>query len=126
LIFYNFRQRAGLSVDYAMPGIMATISALLGKSTVQSLNKKLGCCYYTLLAAQPSTGKSQAQELSQAAVQMIEQHFNVSPKHSFQCNAATVESFCRILSRHPSLICSFFYFSGLSFTIINTYLLNRR
>ena len=75
-------KRNGLTVDYAMPGIMATISALAGKSTVQSLNKRLGCCFYTLLAAQPSTGKSSAQELSQLAVTMLEKHFNVNPTNN--------------------------------------------
>ena len=102
------RQRRGITVDYALPAIISSIGALVGKATVDSLGTSLGCCFYTLLAAQPSSGKSAAQSLSQEAVTMVESYFNVPDNDSIQVNAPTIEAFVRIMKKHPSVLGNIF------------------
>jgi hypothetical protein len=90
-----------------MPGIIASLGTLFGKSTIESINLNLGCSFYTLLAAQPSSGKSIAQSLAQNSFTMLENFLGVQEDESRQVNACSVEGFVRIMTRFNSVICKF-------------------
>ncbi len=108
IYYFNFNsQRKGLSVDYSLPAIMATTAALLGKSTVDSLGDRLGICFYTLLGALPSCGKSNAMTFSSNAMCMIENYFKIPISNSIQINAPTVETLLRLMRDNPVALCKF-------------------
>ena len=83
---------------------MSTLGALVGKTTIDSLRVTQGISFYTLLAAQPSTGKSAAQGFAQEAITKLETFLNVPDAESMQVNAPTIESFIRIMRNYPAVL----------------------
>ena len=91
-----------------MPAITATVGAAAEKVTVEGVNNKVGLCFYMGLAAQPSTGKSNAQMYSQEAITRVEQSNKVRDVDSIQVNAATTEALLRNMKKQSTIICLLF------------------
>ena len=93
-------------MEYGLPAFIASMGAASQKSTVEGINNQIGICYYLGLAAQPSTGKSNAQSLSQKATTNIEDFMKVPAGSSIQVNAPTIEALFRILSKTKNALCN--------------------
>jgi hypothetical protein len=72
------------------------------KSTITTINTPTSPIFFTALAGQPSTGKSQAMNVFKNAFDQIETFYNVSHIDSQQSNAATIEA---LLELHTKIQC---------------------
>ena len=122
---FKISRRFGLNVEYFLPAFISTCGAVGGTSTVEGLNNQIGLAYYIGLAAQPSTGKSAAQGISDAAMSRIEKFNKVPLAESIRINAPTVESLIRILSESKAALCMLssinLIFRAIISNIINLY-----
>lgn len=71
---------------------------------IEALNQEVPAIFYSVLVAQPSTGKSQALNIFKNAIEKVEQFLEVDPNHSQQVNAPTIEALLDLLDKLPQLI----------------------
>jgi hypothetical protein len=95
----------GINVPFIIAPLLAAIGVLLHRSTVQAFNSsKSGICMYTALIAQPSTGKSPANDIVKGAMYKIEQYHGTPPEKSMFTNSASVEGLLSHLNNIPCMV----------------------
>ena len=77
---------------------------MMGKSTLKAIASPTSLCVFTALAAQPSTGKSKAMAIVQAAIDRVEKFNGIIDNDSQQVNAPTIEGLLELMTRLPELI----------------------
>ena len=74
------------------------------KSSITTINTPTCPIFFTALAVQPSTGKSQAMNMFKNAFEQIETFYNVSHMDSQQSNAGTTEALLDLHTKIPCII----------------------
>ena len=92
-------------MEFILPSLLAGISLYLGKSKLKAFNSYVSASVYTVLVAQPSTGKSGAMAIITNAIDNVEVYNKIPLENSQQVNAPTIEALISILKEHPEIIC---------------------
>jgi len=106
-MFFVKRQKRGLTFEKIFPSVMGTLSALMGKSTVDALNTNEGMAVFAALVGQPGSGKTPALSFVTRELCSVEKFNGVSNQESLQVNCPTIESLLRIMKRFPSVLCKY-------------------
>ena len=76
----------------------------MDKSTITTINTPTSPIFFTALAGQPSTGKSQAMNIFKNAFDQVETYYEVSHMDSQQSNAGTTEALLDLHTKIPCII----------------------
>ena len=78
--------------EFLMPAILAGAAHLMDRSRVKALKTlNKGICLFTILVANPSTGKSPAVALVAEALENIEEHDHVEDAKSSLVNGKLIQ-----------------------------------
>jgi hypothetical protein len=102
-------KRANVSIEFCVPALFPTVGLVTQDATIEALNQDVPAIFYSVLVAQPSTGKSQALNIFKSAIEKVEQFSEVDPNYSQQVNAPTIEALLDLLDKIPQLIGKYIY-----------------
>ncbi len=82
----------------------STLALLMEKSSIITITSETVPIFFTALAGQPSTGKSQAMNVFKNAFSQVESFYHITPLDSQQSNAGTIEALLELISKIPGII----------------------
>lgn len=97
----------------------STLGLLMEKSSITTITTPTVPIFFTALAGQPSTGKSQAMNVFKNAFSQVETFYQIAPIDSQQSNAGTIEGLLDLHSKIPCII-GFLNFSKVYYKYIET------
>lgn len=95
----------GTTVPFILPGLLASMAFLLKQSTISPFEgTQQGICMYTVLIANPSTGKSPALNTVQDLIYKIEDYRQIPPEKSPIISVGSIEGLLEYLSSIQCMI----------------------